>query len=311
MADLGRLRERVLDLEHERSRWRRLRLSRELLQPRIDRDRTLLAERERAYAAEQADVDRLHGIGVARLRAMLDGTLDERRVEELAQAQEAAARVEEIQARLATLALEADRLDGEIALLGDPETAYQEALSDLVLAARARGHLGGRSTRGTAEEVVDPEEVLGWAERRQRQISQRAEVDVVLPVARQLVAELKRVHRRIPVVAAGIEASVSMADPHGGVYWFDGLRAVRRQVAAADEVVGHLRDDLAASDLPEIAVPDLADFPAGDGRFFDPLSAEDLTARVDEAVAWAADRLAAAQALVEELVDLRTRLADA
>ncbi|WP_299520088.1 hypothetical protein [uncultured Serinicoccus sp.] len=135
--DAEQLRERVLELEHLRARSRRLRLSRERLQPRLDRDRALLAERTRLRDAHQGDVDRLDRQGPHRWIASLDGSLDERRQRELAEAQEAAERVEEIRARLATLALEADQLDGDIAALGDTETPYQEALADLVLAARA------------------------------------------------------------------------------------------------------------------------------------------------------------------------------
>ncbi|WP_151525567.1 hypothetical protein [Serinicoccus kebangsaanensis] len=310
MTDLGQLRERVLELEHERARWRRLRLSRDLLQPRIDRDRALLVERERAYAAEQADVDRLDRRGVRRMLATLDGTLDERRVREFAEAEEAEVRVEEIRARLSTLAVEADRLDGDLALLGDPETAYQEALSDLVLAARARDHLGGAPADAAgAEEGV--EEVLGWAERRQRAIAQRAEFEAVLPVARQLVEELERVNRRLPVVAAGVEASVGAMDPHGSLYWFDGLREVRRGVAAADEVAGQLRDELAQTQLPAFDVPDLTDFPAGSIDVFDPLTAAGLLARVEDAVAWGGARVGEAEALVARLEQAKADVADA
>ncbi|WP_298752341.1 hypothetical protein [uncultured Serinicoccus sp.] len=301
--------EQLLELEDLRARSRRLRLSRERLQPRLDRDRALLAERTRLRDAHQGDVDRLDRQGPHRWIASLDGSLDERRQRELAEAQEAAERVEEIRARLATLALEADQLDGDIAALGDTETPYQEALADLVLAARAgTPRPGARGRTGPPPE----EEVVTWAERRQQAITRRADVEVLLPQARALVPLLRRISARIPVVAAGMEASAMMVtDVHGAAFWSDGLGELRRQVAAADEAVQRLREEVESSQLPDLPLPDLAGFPEPSPGRMRMVGHAEVTTRMDEARGWGERVLAEAEALVARLLLLREELADA
>ncbi|KUG58375.1 hypothetical protein AVL62_10695 [Serinicoccus chungangensis] len=305
--DAEQLRERVLELEDLRARSRRLRLSRERLQPRLDRDRALLAERTRLRDAHQGDVDRLDRQGPHRWIASLDGSLDERRQRELAEAQEAAERVEEVRARLATLALEADQLDGDLAALGDTETPYQEALADLVLAARAgTPRPGVRGSPGPPPE----EQIVTWAERRQQAIARRADVEVLLPQARALVPVLRRISARIPVVAAGMEASAMATDVHGAAFWSDGLGELRRQVAAADEAVLRLREEVEGSELPDLPLPDLSGFPSPSPgwRMVD---STEVAARMDRAQQWGDRVLAETEALVDQLLRLREELADA
>lgn len=306
--DPERLRERVLELEDRRARSRRLRLSRERLQPRIDRDRALLAERSRLQQAHQADVDRLDRQGLRRWVATLDGSLEERRRLELAEAQEAAERVEEVRARLATLAVEADQLDGDIAALGDTETPYQEALADLVLAARAGTP---RPPAGPAAGETPPEQIVTWAERKQRAITQRADVEVLLPQARALVPQVRRVTARIPVVAAGIEASAMVTDAHGVAFWSDGLSELRRRVAGVDEAVLRLREEVEGSQLPDLPVPDPGGFPAASPSRLSMVGYAEVEARMAQAQEWGDRVLAEAEGLVEELLRLREELAEA
>lgn len=306
MADLEELRERVLQREDARARARRLRLSRERLQPRIDRDRLLLAERQAALDAQRADVERLDRRGLTRMLAAWDGSLDERRARELAEVEEAAERVEEIQARLSTLAVEADQLDGDLAALGDAESPYQEALADLVLAARAGGSgvLAGGSSPGD-------EEVVAWAEQRQLDITRRAEVAALIPSARALVEDLTRLSGRIEVIAAGVDVTVAAADPHGAFYWADMLGQVRGPLAAADEAVLRVGEEVEASSLPDLALPDLEGFPARSASIYTPLSADALAEQMAQAQAWRTRVVVEAEALLEELLRLREELADA
>lgn len=306
MADLEELRERVLQREDARARARRLRLSRERLQPRIDRDRLLLAERQAALDAQRADVERLDRRGLTRMLAAWDGSLDERRARELAEVEEAAERVEEIQARLSTLAVEADQLDGDLAALGDAESPYQEALADLVLAARAGGSgvLAGGSSPGD-------EEVVAWAEQRQLDITRRAEVAALIPSARALVEHLTRLSGRIEVIAAGVDVTVAAADPHGAFYWADMLGQVRGPLAAADEAVLRVGEEVEASSLPDLALPDLEGFPARSASIYTPLSADALAEQMAQAQAWRTRVVVEAEALLEELLRLREELADA
>ncbi|WP_298890672.1 hypothetical protein [uncultured Serinicoccus sp.] len=306
--DAEQLRERVLELEDLRARSRRLRLSRERLQPRLDRDRALLAERTRLRDAHQGDVDRLDRQGPRRWVASLDGSLDERRQQELAEAQEAAARVEEVRARLATLAVEADQLDGDIAALGDTETPYQEALADLVLAVRAGTPRPG--VRGRVEPPPE-EQIVTWAERRQQAITRRADVEVLLPQARALVPLMRRIAARIPVVAAGMEASAMVTDARGAAFWSDGLGELRRQVAAADEAVQRLREEVESSQLPDLPLPDLTGFPAPSPGWLRMVDYAEVEARMGEAQQWGERVLAEAEALVAQLLRLREELADA
>jgi|GEM_PF-3661272 len=306
MADLEELRERVLQREDARARARRLRLSRERLQPRIDRDRLLLAERQAALDAQRADVERLDRRGLTRMLAAWDGSLDERRARELAEVEEAAERVEEIQARLSTLAVEADQLDGDLAALGDAESPYQEALADLVLAARAGGSgvLAGGSSPGD-------EEVVAWAEQRQLDITRRAEVAALIPSARALVEDLTRLSGRIEVIAAGVDVTVAAADPHGAFCWADMLGQVRGPLAAADEAVLRVGEEVEASSLPDLALPDLEGFPARSASIYTPLSADALAEQMAQAQAWRTRVVVEAEALLEELLRLREELADA
>ena len=306
--DAEQLRERVLELEDLRARSRRLRLSRERLQPRLDRDRALLAERTRLRDAHQGDVDRLDRQGPHRWIASLDGSLEEQRERERAEVEEASQRVEEVRARLATLALEADQLDGDIAALGDTETPYQEALADLVLAARAGAP---RPPVRTTTEPPPEEQIVTWAERRQRAITQRADVEVLLPQARALVPLVRRITARIPVVAAGMEASAMATDVHGAAFWSDGLNELRRRVAAADETVLRLREEVDSSQLPDLPLPDLAGFPAPSPGRLRMVDYAEVETRMEEAQRWGERVLAEAETLVAELLRLREELADA
>ena len=105
MTRLGQLQRRLDAAADDRDRARRLRVSRRRLEPRLHRDRLLLAQREAEYAAAQAEVDRLGSRSVHRLVARLRGSLEPRLERARAEVGPAVERLEEIRTRLGTLAL--------------------------------------------------------------------------------------------------------------------------------------------------------------------------------------------------------------
>lgn len=302
--DLGELRERVDVAADRRARWRRLRLSRERLQPRIERDRRLLDDRQREYAAAQAEVDRLEGRSVARFLATVNGALDERLREARAEVGQAQERIAEIRARLATLALDADRLDGDIALLGEPGTAYREALADLLLAARVS------SDPTAAEQVAE-------VERRQRAMVQKVDIEAVIPFAEELVTATERMAERIRLTTDEWSGSTPYGTeeehlgPYGPVYHADPLGFLRREVAGVQETLDTLREELASSALPAVELPDLDGFPSTGIRLKEPLLHVDMLDRMAATATWADDRVAASRRALAALEQVRRDLADA
>ncbi|WP_299520090.1 hypothetical protein [uncultured Serinicoccus sp.] len=102
-----------------------------------------------------------------------------------------------------------------------------------------------------------------------------------------------------------------VTDVHGAAFWSDGLGELRRQVAAADEAVQRLREEVESSQLPDLPLPDLAGFPEPSPGRMRMVGHAEVTTRMDEARGWGERVLAEAEALVARLLLLREELADA
>jgi hypothetical protein len=118
----------------------------------VDRE---LAELERRYAAEQRDVARLEGRGLAAIVASVLGNRDEKLATERAEADAARLRLEGHRARRRHLAAECAVLDRELADLAGAPQRYEVALAAADRALQATGDPRGAQLSQLAVELAN------------------------------------------------------------------------------------------------------------------------------------------------------------
>lgn len=272
-------RARLDQLLADRAEARRLAAARERLEPQLQAARAQAEERRRRVDDEAADVDRLDRPSAARLLASLGGTLTERRAREEAELEQARFALQQAQAQLADLSQEADRLEGDRARLRGAEEGFEEALADLVLAAR-----------------VDPAaaEVAREATHRLEAIQRRREVEEALAAGDVALQHLREAQRRYSHASDWSTADTFL---DGGLLTsmmkYDRVDKATEELRQASVAVQRFSRELADVELPGLAVPVVDDFERGIDIFFDNIFTDwsvrsrikDAQVQVDGAVA--------------------------
>lgn len=273
MDELESRRQRVDALLVARAEARRLREARARMEPDLVAARDSVRHHSEVVAAEQADVDRLTGRTLSRVLAGLSGSLTDREARERAEAERARYLLADAQAALARLTTQADRIEGDLGLLGDVESAYQEALSDLLLAARVSMHASAGDIEADAE-------------RRLATIQRRREVDEALAAAAEALPRLREARRR-----CGKAADWATADLFGGLgvlddlMKYDHLDAAVSEVRAAGGAMQRLSRELADVDLPGLEAPVLDSVDRGIDVWLDNIFTDhDVRRRIQQAV---------------------------
>lgn len=290
-------RARLDQLLADRAEARRLAAARTRLEPRLQAARAEVDERRRRVDTEAADVDRLDRPSASRLLASLGGTLTERRAREEAEVEQARFALQQAQAQLADLAQEADRLDGERARLRGAEEGFEEALADLVLAAR-----------------VDPSagDVAREATHRLEAIQRRREVEEALAAGEVATKHLGEAQRRYSHASdwSGVDTFLD-----GGMFTsmmkHDRIDKATEELRLASVAVERFSRELADVELPGLAVPIVDDFERGIDIFFDNIFTDwsvrsrikDAQAQVDAAVAEVATTMDRLEHLHRALVE--------
>ena len=295
--DLSRLQSRLEEAIAARAEARRLASRRQSMDPELQRARTEADRLRNELADHQEGVDKLSGPSVSRLLASLSGGLTDRLTQQQAEVDRIRYDLDVAENRLARFSTEADQLEGDLARLGPTEVRYEEALGDLVLAARATGSA-----------MVD--EVVEDAERRLAQLQRRSEVEEALAAGAISRQHLQAAQKRFS--AAGDWSMFDMV-AGGGIFAslmkHDRLDKATDDLRAAAASVERFSHELGDVHLPGVSVPLIDTFERGIDVWFDNIFTDlsihgqirDARAQLDAAAAAVDDSLTRLRALQVEL----------
>lgn len=298
--DLHHARERLERATSARAEGRRLVSRRAALEPDLVAARSEAQRLRQELAGHQQDVDKLSGPSVSRVLASLGGGLTEKLSERQAQAERVRYELDVAESRLARFTREADQLEGDLALLGHTEISYEEALSDLVLAARASG-------QGMADEVTQD------AGRRLEQLQRRREVQEALQAGevalRHLQAARKRFSDASDWSAFDLFAGGGML---AGMMKHDRIDKATGELRSAAAAVERFSHELGDVHLPGVTAPVIDEFERGIDVWFDNIFTDlRVNSRITEARDQLEEAIRAVEASMARLRSLRAELADA